>query len=325
MKKIISSFLALSLTGCAVFTGIDSGEFEGRAPKPETKVELYCSGCDYDNINEYFKYKYNANYELKINSKTSFDSNDFNTFTSVLSVVTLGILPGWWWNEYGTVTGELIDKETNQAISLPTVRTWSSNWSGLIFLPLMPFTPDFFDSGSWTARKTAEEDMLKAAARVIYDPTNPNIGDKWHCAGYSCRYKEIVAQKKTSAEDVLYVAENARSFSEFQTVKDKLAKPLTQSQNCDAILSLFKRDIVSRETQRFWSFLDYYKGNCTTIGRNGVGMTKTQLIDKQGIPTKGYKMNADTEIITYSSLSKNGESVVTTTYTVDRGIVTKIK
>ena len=69
--------------------------------------------------------------------------------------------------------------------------------------------------------------------------------------------------------------------------------------------------------------VDFYKNNCKADGM--FGMTKEQLIAKKGIPSKGYAINADTEIMSYSSLSANGESVNTTTYTLDRGIITNIK
>ena len=124
---------------------------------------------------------------------------------------------------------------------------------------------------------------------------------------------------------MLYVAEKGQTFEDFMYAKNKLAKPLTNGENCEATLFLIKNQTVSKKTQRYWAMIDFFKDNCPYITIGEYGMSKERLIDKKGIPSKGYFMNDDTEIISYSSLSANGESVNTRTYTLDRDIVTGVK
>ena len=320
MQKLLNYFLAFSLAGCVSFTSIDSKVYDGNPPVPKEKIGVNCSGCYNANREKYFDYDSKSNYEIKITRNSKY-RDDSNVLLGVLGILSLGIIPSYWGADDSTYSGELINKETNQAISLGTIKASADFWGGWLMLPLMPFMPDWDDESD---TGEARELLLKKAALILYDPTNSNITEYWHCAGYSCRYKEIIAQKTVSAQDALYVAENTKSFDEFQKVKNKLAKPLTTTENCDATISLIKNEVISKSTARYWSLIDFYKANCSKV-RSGVGMDKERLIETRGIPTKGYKMNADTEIITYSTLSRNGEQVVSTTYTLDRDIVTKIK
>ncbi|MBR4475582.1 MAG: hypothetical protein IKP05_02785 [Alphaproteobacteria bacterium] len=319
MKKVLCCLMTFLLLGCAEFSWVKNDVYDGKPPVPKEKVAIKCTWCDYDELTKYFKYDTKADYEIVFNTKTrSGDSADTAAFITGL---TLGIIPTWV-KGYGTVNAELVDKVTEQSISLGTIETSHTTLLGWLFLPLTPFA--FAGSSDYRlANEAAASAVVKMAALVMYDPTNPEIKGTWHCSGYKCRYKEIMAQKKTSPEDVVYVAENTKSFDEFQAAKNKLSSPLTNSQNCTATLAFIKNGIISKTTQRYWSLIDFYKSKCTPEWK-GVGMTKARLIETNGIPTKGYKMNADTEIITYSSLSSNGESVVSTTYTLDRDIVTKI-
>ena len=184
----------------------------------------------------------------------------------------------------------------------------------------------FINIDEWNIKRDekASETALKEAALVLYNPTSSDVKTEWKCETYACRLNDIKTHNSASAEDVLYIADNGKSFDDFMYAKGKLAKPLTTAQNCEATLSFIKNQTVSKQTQRYWAMIDFFKGNCSNT-KGEIGMTKEQLINKKGIPSKGYFMNDDTEIISYSSLSYDGESVYTTTYTLDRDIVTGVR
>ena len=170
-------------------------------------------------------------------------------------------------------------------------------------------------------REKSSEHFLKEAALKIYYPENEKTD--WVCESYSCRFGEMTAKKKTTAEEVLWIAENTSSYSDFEKVKNKLVTPLNTAQNCKATKSVVSKQLVSKNTQRYWGLVDFYKSNCSSDGE--FGLKKEQLLSLKGIPSNSYRVDSNTEIISYSSLSRDGESVISTTYTLDRDIVTNIK
>ena len=333
MKKLLLLGMAFILSGCITTVKIDNDVYEGTPKVPNQKATVYCPNCDEDDITDYFfKGSVRDNYELKIESANSYTSSTGGKYhppeglwelEGFLNILSLGIIPRYWGSYEYVISGELINKSTNQSISLGKVDMKATDWGGWIFLPLMPFYPTWNDTEKDVCEKQASEIFLKMAALALYEPNNPALRNKWHCAGYSCRIKEIMAQKKTTAEDVIYVAENGPSYGDFERVKNKLAKPLNTDENCTVTRHLVQRQIVSKDTQRYWALIDFYKGNCAAT--DGFGMSKSELMSKKGVPSKGYRVNADTEMVTYSSLSRDGERVISTTYTLDRDIVTNVK
>ena len=238
-------------------------------------------------------------------------------------------LPGYYGSyNYFDIKPILHDKQTGRMTYLSPVKMHYTEWVAFYAAPLF-YTFDALDEEwhteefQWNRdiKEKASEHFLKEAALKIY---NPNMEQtNWVCENYSCRFGEIVAKKTTTADDVLYVAQNTSSYNEFEKAKNKLAKPLTTEQNCQATKPLLQNGVIAKNTQRYWALVDFYKGNCSVSGE--FGMTKEMLISAKGVPSKGYQVNADTEIISYSSLSRNGENVITKTYTLDRDIVTSIK
>lgn len=350
IKQTVCSILALSLAGCAFRTSpsIDEVRSFSYEPTINHKIAMDCSTCDEDYLEDYFttgdkESRYSIDYHVPY-SGTAEDDYDWKFWTmlpwDVVSALTLfTVIPFYDAPRTFTVNPTLHDRETGKAMALSPIEMSYGNWFGglltsWLFGPFMYVEEDYIDDNpqlfiemdKWfaRAREKASESALKEAALALYDPTSSDVTTEWKCETYACRFKEIKEQKTTSAGDVLYVAENGRSFEDFMYAKNKLATSLTTAQNCEATLSLVKNQTVSKKTQRYWALIDFFKENCS-ITKGEVGMTKEQLINKKGIPSKGYFMNDDTEIISYSSLSSSGESVNTITYTLDRDIVTSIK
>ena len=347
-KQIFCSVLALSLSGCSFRTSpsIDEVRSFSYEPTINRKIAVDCLTCDEDYLEDYFKKgdkesRYSIDYNVPYSGKYEEDWKFWTMLPwNVVSILTLfTVIPVYGGSHTFTVDPTLHDRETGKAMALSPIEMSYGGWFGglatsWLFGPFMYVEEDliddkpelFIEMDKWyaRAREKASESALKESALAIYNPTSSDIKTEWKCETYTCRFKEIQAQTTVSAEDVLYVAENGNSFEDFMYAKDKLAKPLTNYENCKATLSLVKNQTVSKKTQRYWALIDFFKENCSnTIGE--IGMTKEQLINKKGIPSKGYFMNDDTEIISYSSLSYSGESVNTKTYTLDRDIVTNVK
>lgn len=319
IKQTLCSILALSLAGCAGFQSIDSKTNYKKPSIPVEKEKLYCSHCSDSDVDDYFTpvdgTKVATRYSLWLTSTSKYEENAGQIFP----IFSLAILPGKIGETNYTITAELRDHNNGTQTQLEPVKISEGLWMGWPLLLLQPF---FFPADDNGLNKAAPI-LLKQAANIIYNPELAN-STKWECYSYKCHFNKAQNDKTTTAEQVLWIAENTKSFDDFQYVKNKLAKPLTKEQSCEATLSLIKNQTVSKKIQRYWALIDFFKDNCT-ITKGEIGMTKEQLINKKGIPSKGYFMNNDTEIISYSSLSSNGESVYTTTYTLDRDIVTSKK
>ena len=314
IKQTLCSVLALSLTGCAVFSSIDSRTDYPTPSVHQEKTPLYCPNCSTGDVKDYFSLgEQNDRYQLKLSTSSKWKDND----AAVIVGLTLFIVPLPIGEETHTVSAELHDTKNGTMVKLEPVEISETMWMGWLVMPLYPIFPI---TDSYDIMQKAAPIFLKQSANIIYGSNSA----KWECATYSCRMEKAQKDKTTTAEDALYIAENGKSVDDFMYVKGKLAKPLTTAQNCEATLSLIKNQAVSKQTQRYWALIDFFKGNCSNT-KGEIGMTKEQLIDKKGIPSKGYFMNDDTEIISYSSLSYNGEYVVSTTYTLDRDIVTNVK
>ncbi|MBP5534428.1 MAG: hypothetical protein J6Y03_02860 [Alphaproteobacteria bacterium] len=349
IKQVLCSVLALSLMACEFRTSpsIDGTRKLTTEPTVTRKIAMDCSTCDEDYLADYFiKGDTNSRYSIDYYVPYRGSSEEGWKFWTMLpwnvaSILTLfTVIPAYGGPHTFTVNPTLHDHETGRMMILSPIDMSYGDWFGglatsWLFGPFMYVENDYIDDNpalfiemdKWFARtrEKASESALKEAALAIYNPTSPDVITKWQCETYACRFGEIKAQKTTTAKDVLYVAEKGQTFEDFMYAKNKLAKPMNNSENCEATLFLIKNQTVSKKTQRYWAMIDFFKDNCpvTTIGE--YGMSKERLIDKKGIPSKGYFMNDDTEIISYSSLSANGESVNTRTYTLDRDIVTSIK
>lgn len=108
--------------------------------------------------------------------------------------------------------------------------------------------------------------------------------------------------------------------------------------------------LKSMPNSEYWSLIDKYKenclGQCSEGGRIGIiGYTKDALIEDKGIPSKIFKLNENTELISYSESNKKwvegtwsgGPYYQSGTeghwegndyediYTLDKGIVTSFK
>ena len=348
IKQTLCSVLALSIAGCAFRTspGIDEARHFSTEPTVSNKVAMYCPSCDEDYLRDYFvKGDENSRYKITYDSFTTRSADDHWSFYAMLpwtvvSILTLfTVIPAYGGQAEITVKPTLHDNTTGKAADLSPITMSYSDWFGgllttPLFGPFMYVEEDLIDSNpelfiemdKWYKRRDekASEYALKEAALAIYNPTNSDNKVEWKCEQYDCRYQEITAQKSVSADDVLWVAEHTNYYNHFEKVKQRLTTPLTTLQNCRATLGLVKNKAVSKETQRYWTMIDYYKANCPKQSE-GIGMSKEKLIDMKGVPSKGYFMNDDTEFITYSRLSASGESVYTTTYTLDHDIVTSIK
>ncbi len=314
IKQTLCSTLVLTLTGCATFQSIDSKTDYAAPSVPEQKLSLYCSECSAGDVKDYFLVgDQNDRYQLKMSFQHKYEENDFG---SLIVGFTLFIVPMKAMDTFYTVNAELHDTQTGKMVKLEPMKISESFWMGWLLLPLSPFANM---SGSVDLADVAPT-FLKQAANVLYGTAPAS----WECATYDCHFDKAIKQKSTTAEDVLWFAENTHSYNDFAQVQQKLAAPLTTEQNCQASLGLIKNKAVSKETNRYWALVDFYKGNCSKPN-DGIGMTKTQMINTKGIPSKGYFMDDDTELVTYSRLSSNGEYVITTTYTLDHDIVTEIK
>ena len=219
MKKTIYVLLCVTmLSGCAVFTGINSDTYDEKVPKG--RVELACPQCDKDDVNDYFINNPYANYELKIETrnKVIWDSNNFWTF---LGGFSLGIIPADRGHSEDVVSGELFDKKSGKSISLGKVETQSDFWFGWVFLPAMPFCTTWGEYNRSNIEQEGGRELLKRAALAIYEPDKFVLDNKWHCSEYLCRYNEIVEQRKTTAEDVLWVAKNTSAFYKNTKIEKK--------------------------------------------------------------------------------------------------------
>ena len=144
------------LSGCVVFTDIDNDVYEGKPNVPNQKAVVYCPECDTDDVSDYFiPGSVRDNYELKIEFANSYTSSTGGTYhppeglwelEGFLNILSLGIIPGYWGSYEYVISGELINKSTNQAISLGKVETSTNAWNGWIFLPMMPFMSTWNDS-----------------------------------------------------------------------------------------------------------------------------------------------------------------------------------
>ena len=330
MKKLLLLGVFFALSGCVTFSGIDSDVPEEIPAVPVQKVSLYCPKCDIDDLSAYFiNGSDKDNYTIEIESNSNYYSATGDTYNTadgwwrplqVLNVLSVGIIPAYWGSYEYLVSGKLVNKKTGKTLPLGKIETATSAWEGWVFLPMMPFYPTWNTNEKELCEHEAAKVFLKRAATAIYEPSHPS--NKWHCTEYYCHYNELMAQRKTSADDVLWVAENTSAYFEFQKAADKLEKPLETNDNCTATRNMLKRQILSKETKRYWALVDFYKENCSPAEEFGI--TKEQLINAKGIPSKSRKLNADTEYLAYSSLSED-VNVTTTIYTIDHGIVTKIE
>lgn len=247
----------------------------------------------------------------------------FGSGTKYLSILSLGIIPGEEAEYTYTFEPKLVNNKTGREISLSTAKIMFSKWWGWLVVPLGAIP---IDGPMQMAVNKLMPNIYKEAAIMAYDPKS-KLYTSGTCATTECRMNAIATARSISADDLKFVSENAKTLAEFEKAKAKLKGPYDI---CRVSLQLLvnKNRLIAKNNPKYWQLIDYYKDECEQVRVEGfsndaeIGISKDQLLEKKGVPTKAYKPNNDTEMLTFSQLS--GEKVITGTYTLDRGIVTSV-
>lgn len=270
--------------------------------------------------NPYMREAYPPQYILRLNiysyNKTT---AGFGCFPAI---ITLGIIPCKSGTYYEEIRPVLVNNKTKQETALPVQMISGSQWLGWFTTLAAAFSPDVYVGGHVTSSYL--QDTYKYAAAVVYD----GYGD---AQKIKSKMDEIKAAPKVSSQDADFFAKYTPSFEEFTYVKNK-----TSSLNaCQAMYNILfenKNKPLSKEAKAYWSGLDYYKNNCPQkdLYKDDprLGMTKEALIKIVGEPTKTYKPNDDTEVLTYERVFDTGQdktATLLTIYTLDKGIVSEVK
>lgn len=269
----------------------------------------------------FFKTEKNPEFtlETKVSLKVKLGSG-----TEYLSILTLGLIPGEEAEYIYMFEPKIINNKTGREITLSKSKIVISKWWGWFVVP--------FGSISSTGSMQVAIDKLmpniyNEMASMIYNKKS-KLYTGGVCATTKCRIKEILQKEHVSGEELKFISENSKTLEEFQKAKSKLSGTYN---SCAVSLGVLtnKNKIISKNNKKYWALVDYYKNECEETRlekfRQGdeIGMSKSQLLEKKGVPTKAYKPNSDTEMLTFSKVY--GESIMTKTYILDHGIITSIK
>ena len=328
MKKTISLCLCatLLLGGCLTTKPkVQSQSSASFYSFPQEREKVVCDDCPKKQLGKYFIPAAEGNYQLtfKFEETQHLSENIANITWCWLTWYTLMVLPANPASWTFTVSGELYNAKTRETAVLTPVEMNSESWTWLPFI----FAPVVrgFKGVSTMAKEQGAEELFKEAATLIYDPESDYAYSKWTCPDYKCMWDKVAHKKEVTFRDILLIARHTHRYSDFQTVRNRYTGKLSTSENCELTeATAFERKLISKTSALYWNLVEFYKKSCR-VSDKGYGMTKAQLIADYGAPTKGYQVNADTEMISFSRLDETGEKVITTDYTLDRGIVTHIK
>lgn len=264
-----------------------------------------------------------ANPDYTLNTAVSAKAMPGNG-THFLSILTLGIIPGEEGEYIYTFEPKLINNKTGKETSLSKAEITFSKWWGWFVLP---FGTVASDGPMQMAVDKLMPNIYKEASIIAYD-SKSKLYTNGTCATTECRLNVIETASSVSGDDLKFVAENAKTLKQFQRAKAKLSGSYDI---CRVSLRLVinKNNIISKTDNKYWQLIDFYNDNCEQVQKEGfangaeIGINKERLLKRKGVPTKAYKANKDTEMLTFSKLA--GEKVLTETYTLSRGIVVSVK
>lgn len=337
MKKVLSILTICSvLSGCVAFTSNkkESGDIPKVSQKATIKYKVAGSfSCGAYSFNaegresSYFSAlpsnrfflvaTGNTNYTLALNVYPK--NCSISGLSSIISFLTAGIIPVRISEGTIEIRPELTDNQHGVKLEMPAKDIDVSIWSSWFLLP-------FGSDAGRLAFNTLGEEIFKEAAILAYNK-NSDLYTNGYCINDDCRLKRILLADAASTADITFAASNAKSFADFSAVKSK-----GKADNCAVAIGLISNinNIVSKEEERYWKLVDFYKSFCADYRKNSgdiIGLTKEQLVLRVGTPASAYKVNEDTESLNYKISHLNGDSVEVsqTIYTIDRGIVTNIK
>lgn len=242
-----------------------------------------------------------------------------SALSCLATLFTVGILPVKVSKGTIVIRPRLTDNNENIQIDLPAKEVNISTWSSWF---LVPFGTD---AGKLAVARLGEE-IFKEAAAMAYNK-HSDLYTKGQCLSDECSVKLLLAADKVSSDDIALAAANAKTFDDFNAIRAK-----GKADNCQTAIALLSNpyNITPKEKPMYWQLVDFYKEFCADYRNNLsdlVGITKEKLVEKLGTPTSAYKVNADSESLTYKKSRLNGEVVETSeqVFTVDRGIVTAQK
>ena len=252
---------------------------------------------------------------------------------TVLAACTLYLIPVMDGGEEYTFQFTLVDNSNGTKTDLGKIEATRKSYGGLgvlFFGSLVRsavYMEDKIDPVNQERFAPVFEEALNRAAAQIYDKKSKLHTSQEYVDG-GARSAAIAKSAEVSPDDLLFVASNAKSYEEFLQAKTKV-KGAINFCALDIMLIANPNQIITKDQTMYWQIIDYYKTSCASFRRNvtsKVGLDKEQLVESVGNPTSVFKINDDTETLSYQKNVLNNGQIVPAEIivTLDRGIVTKV-
>ncbi len=342
MKKYLSSFLVVVLGGCMVFPpSVDEKARLKEDPVITNKVSLYCPRCSKSEVEEYFVFadsEKDADYKLTLEVEDYADySDEWDILGPLFTVLSAGIIPTYLGSCEYTLNAELLNSKNDYKMALTKAELSGSFWyPGLLLLPLAPFAyfqDEYNACGDYDLRMSAREEVedvfIKEAALAVYGSKK----SEWSCGTFDCTYKEMLAKKSVSFDDLKTTIKSVKNMEQFKKVYARFNGNLTKSQTCELAGNAIFYGNLKKTNQAYWDFIQYFKSaKCPVMKTEednieGLGMSVEKLIEKNGKPARFKIENSDTQVATWAKLGSGylKKYVYYDVYTIDDGIVVKIE